>query len=62
MNKVKAWAAREPVIIRTLVVAAVALVATLWPDMDVDNVTGFILTAITLAVGGSVRAKVSPAE
>ena len=52
--------AREPVLVRNLIVAVLAIVATMVPDLDVGTVEGVVMGALALLAGASGRAKVTP--
>ena len=52
--------AREPVLVRNLLVAVLAIVATLIPDLDVGTIEGVVMGALALLAGASGRAKVTP--
>lgn len=52
--------AREPVLVRNLLVAVLAIVATMVPDLDVGTIEGVVMGALALLAGASGRAKVTP--
>ena len=52
--------AREPVLVRNLIVAVLAIVATMIPDVDVGTVEGVVMGALALLAGASGRGKVTP--
>lgn len=52
--------AREPVLVRNLIVAVLAIVATMVPDLDVGTIEGVVMGALALLAGASGRAKVTP--
>ena len=51
---------REPVLVRNLIVAVLAIVATMVPDLDVGTIEGVVMGALALLAGASGRAKVTP--
>ena len=52
---------REPAVMRTLVLAIVAVVAALIPDLDVGAVEGVVFGVVALVAGVDIRRKVTPA-
>lgn len=60
MNAVRQFLTREPVLVRNLIVAVLAIAATLVPDLDVGTIEGVVMGAIALLAGASGRAKVTP--
>lgn len=51
---------REPVLIRNVIVAVLAIVAAAIPDLDVGTIEGIAMGAVALLLGVDARAKVTP--
>lgn len=51
---------REPVLIRNLIVAILAIAGAALPDLDIGTVEGIIMGVVALLLGVDARSKVTP--